>query len=67
MLELPKPRCASSFPIWYVSVPERDTTPTLPSLKNAAGMIPTFAFPGDRMLGQLGPIRRTVALRAKCL
>src|SRR4051812_31418505 len=56
--ELPKPLWASSFPIWYVSVPERDTRPTLPSLKNCAGMIPTFAFPGDRIPGQLGPTRR---------
>ena len=34
------------------------TTPTLPSLKNEAGMIPTFALPGERMPGQLGPIKR---------
>ena len=39
-------------------MPERDTTPTLPSLKNEAGMIPTLALPGERMPGQLGPISR---------
>ncbi len=39
-------------------MPERDTTPTLPALKNEAGMIPTLAFPGERMPGQLGPISR---------
>jgi hypothetical protein len=27
-------------------------------LKNWAGMIPTFALPGDKMPGQLGPISR---------
>ncbi len=39
-------------------MPERETTPTLPGLKNAAGMIPTFALPGDRIPGQFGPISR---------
>ena len=39
-------------------MPERDTSPTLPSLKNCAGMIPTFALPGDRIPGQFGPISR---------
>ena len=39
-------------------MPERDTTPTLPGLKNAAGMIPTLALPGERIPGQFGPIRR---------
>ena len=39
-------------------MPERDTTPTLPGLKNCAGMIPTLALPGDRMPGQLGPTSR---------
>ena len=39
-------------------MPERETTPTLPALKNAAGMIPTLALPGDRMPGQLGPTSR---------
>ena len=39
-------------------MPERDTTPTLPSLKKEAGMIPTLALPGERMPGQLGPTSR---------
>ena len=39
-------------------MPERETTPTLPSLKNDAGMIPTLALPGERTPGQLGPISR---------
>src|SRR4051794_10136130 len=64
---LPKPRCASSLPIWYVSVPERDTRPTLPSLKKCAGMIPTFALPGERMPGQLGPTSRVVFVRFRCV
>ena len=43
-------------------MPDRETTPTLPGLKNCAGMIPTFALPGDRTPGQLGPTRRTAGL-----
>jgi hypothetical protein len=56
IVELPRPSWLSSWPIWYVRVPERETRPTCPSLKISAGMIPTFAFPGDSAPGQLGPI-----------
>jgi hypothetical protein len=38
-----------------VSVPERETSPIFPSAKTSAGMIPTFAFPGESAPGQLGP------------
>src|SRR5581483_10692539 len=55
IVELPSPRCASSLPIWYVSVPERETSPIEPGRKTSAGMIPTFALPGERTPGQLGP------------
>ena len=48
-------------------MPERDTTPTFSSLKNAAGMIPTFALPGDSTPGQFGPISRTFGLRLRCV
>ena len=48
----------SSCPIWYVSVPERLTSPMPPSRKISAGMIPTFAFPGESAPGQFGPIIR---------
>ena len=27
IVELPSPSCVSSWPIWYVSVPERDDEP----------------------------------------
>src|SRR6476469_2066712 len=30
IVELPRPRSASSLPIWYVSVPDRDTSPIRP-------------------------------------
>ena len=30
MVELPRPICVSSWPIWYVSVPERETRPMFP-------------------------------------
>ena len=56
MVEFPSPSWVSSWPIWYVSVPDRETSPIAPSLKISAGMIPTFAFPGDRTPGQFGPI-----------
>jgi hypothetical protein len=36
-------------------VPERETSPIGPSRKISAGMIPTFAFPGDSAPGQFGP------------
>ena len=35
--------------------PERETTPMRPSRKISAGMIPTFALPGERAPGQFGP------------
>ena len=56
IVEFPRPSCVNSWPIWYVSVPERETRPIDPSLKISAGMIPTFALPGDRAPGQFGPI-----------
>ena len=58
MVELPRPSWASSAPIWYVSVPDRETSPTPPCANTCAGMIPTFARPGDSAPGQLGPSRR---------
>ena len=42
----------------YVSVPERDTTPTLPPLKIEPGMIPILHSPGVSTPGQFGPISR---------
>ena len=36
-------------------MPERETSPIRPSRKISAGMIPTFAFPGESAPGQLGP------------
>ena len=55
IVELPRPRSASSLPIWYVSVPDRDTSPIRPRANTWAGMIPTFASPGESAPGQLGP------------
>ena len=59
IVEQPSPSCVSSWPIWYVSVPDRETRPIEPSRKISAGMIPTFAFPGDSAPGQFGPTMRT--------
>ena len=42
-------------------MPDFETTPIEPGSKNWAGMIPTFAFPGESTPGQLGPISRTPA------
>src|SRR5207248_11710484 len=57
--------CVSSCPIWYVSVPDRDTSPTTPSRKISAGMIPTFALPGESAPGQLGPVIVTPRVRSE--
>ena len=37
------------------SVPDRLTEPIRPSRKISAGMIPTFAFPGESAPGRTGP------------
>src|SRR5271169_3262362 len=57
-VDCPMPRCVSWCTASYVSVPERDTIPTLPSLWIDAGMIPILHLPGEMMPGQFGPIRR---------
>ena len=36
-------------------MPERETSPMFPSVKISAGMIPTFALPGESAPGQFGP------------
>ncbi len=36
-------------------MPERETSPIEPSEKISAGMMPTFAFPGESAPGQFGP------------
>ena len=55
IVELPSPRSASSLPIWYVSVPDLDTSPTRPLANTWAGMMPTLATSGDSAPGQFGP------------
>jgi hypothetical protein len=42
--------------IWYVSVPDRLTSPTLPGLVISPGMMPTFDLPGEISPGQFGPM-----------
>ena len=37
-------------------MPERETRPTRPAANTSAGMIPTFALPGESTPGQFGPI-----------
>ena len=63
IVELPSPSCASSWPIWYVSVPERETRPIFPRRRSPPGMIPTFALPGERTPGQFGPMSVTPSPR----
>jgi hypothetical protein len=63
IVELPRPASASSLPIWYVSVPERETSPMRPCPNTCAGMIPTLAAPGESAPGQFGP--SSVAPRAR--
>ncbi len=45
--------------IWYVSVPDRDTSPTGPCVQISPGMMPTLALPGEISPGQFGPINVT--------
>ena len=54
IVDWPIPSWVSSCPIWYVSVPDLETRPTGPSRKISAGMIPTFALPGERTPGSSG-------------
>src|SRR5215472_3969589 len=58
-----KPMSLSSYIIWYVSVPDFDTRPILPSLVMSAGMIPALDLPGDATPGQLGPTMRVALPR----
>ena len=51
IVELPRPIWVSSWPIWYVSVPDRETSPMSPGWKISAGMIPTLALPGESARG----------------
>ena len=54
----PMPSAVNWATTSYTSVPERLTTPTLPSRKTSPGMIPTRVFvPGVITPGQFGPIR----------
>src|SRR5215472_6875222 len=49
------PMSRSSYIIWYVSVPDLETSPIRPSDVMSAGMIPAFDLPGDATPGQFGP------------
>ncbi len=63
-VDWPSPASVIACTASYVSVPERETTPTRPGLWIEAGMMPTFAWPGDVTPGQLGPMSRAPARRA---
>src|SRR5579859_7780244 len=52
------PMSLSSYIIWYVSVPDLETRPIVPSLVMSAGMMPALDLPGDATPGQLGPTIR---------
>ena len=55
----PIPARVSWLTASYVSVPERDTTPTGPGSVTCAGMIPTFVLlAGEISPGQFGPTSR---------
>src|ERR1700733_7656812 len=53
-----KPMSRSSYIIWYVSVPDLETSPIRPSVLMSAGMIPAFDLPGEAIPGQFGPTIR---------
>mmetsp|Transcript_4528 Transcript_4528/g.12316 ORF Transcript_4528/g.12316 Transcript_4528/m.12316 type:complete len:207 (-) Transcript_4528:249-869(-) len=54
----PSPTAVVCATASYVSVPDRDTTPILPALWMAPGMIPILHCSGLMMPGQFGPIKR---------
>ncbi len=54
-VDCPSPSRVSWSTASYVRVPDRETTPTPPSEKIMAGMMPTFAWPGVMTPGQFGP------------
>src|SRR5882757_1630123 len=53
-----KPMSRSSYIIWYVSVPDLETSPIRPSVVMSAGMMPALDLPGDATPGQFGPTMR---------
>ena len=55
-----KPMSRNSYIIWYVSVPDLDTSPIRPSVVMSAGMMPALDLPGEAMPGQFGPTIRVV-------
>src|SRR5215472_5375414 len=57
------PMSLSSYIIWYVSVPDFETKPILPSLVMSAGIMPAFDLPGEATPGQLGPTMRVALPR----
>ena len=62
-VDTPMPFCLSSYSAWYVSVPERQTMPTLGPSAVGCGAIspavmPMLHLPGLMMPGQFGPSSR---------
>src|SRR5512142_1926175 len=51
-----KPMSRSSYIIWYVRVPDLETSPIRPSLVISAGMMPALDLPGEATPGQFGPM-----------
>ena len=60
----PRPASVMAFTISYVRVPLREMTPTSPGRKMRFGMMPIFAWPGDAIPGQFGPMTVTPFERA---
>src|SRR5712692_2387641 len=58
------PMSRSSYIIWYVSVPDLDTSPSRPSAPLSAGIIPAFDVPGEGIPGRFGATVRVVCPRA---
>src|SRR5215469_7372679 len=52
------PMSRSSYIIWYVRVPDFETSPIRPSEVMSAGIMPAFDLPGEATPGQLGPTIR---------
>ena len=62
-VDWPSDRRVSWSTASYVSVPDREMTPTVPGRWMRPGMIPILHSPGVMMPGQFGPMRRVLPFK----
>ena len=62
IVEQPSPSCVSSWPIWYVSVPERETSPTDPFAEDLGRDDPDVRLPRRQRARAVRPDETHVAI-----